>query len=573
MNILFRGSTAQRLRLASGLILFVFALTHFLNHALGVISIDAMSQFQDMRTAVNRSLPGTIILGLALVTHMTLALAKLSWRTTLKLPRWELVQILFGLAIPFLLFPHIVNTRFAHELFGVNDVYIYELILLWPGRAFNQSLLLLLVWVHGCIGLHFWLRLTKGYNKAAPYLLALAVAIPIASLAGFVAGGKEAALAIEDPDAFTAIKTFTNWPTAEIFSQLLAWGMWAKYGFYIALAGVLLFLAGRLAASARQKGVQVSYVPKPTVKGPHGATLLEISRLNGIPHLSVCGGRARCSTCRVEVVEGADHIPPPMGAEAETLRSIGAAPGVRLACQLRPHSPIAVNLLLRAESAAAGHGVGAGVERNLAVLFLDIRGFTSMSEKKLPYDVVFVLNRMFGAAGQAIRNNGGWIDKYMGDGLMAVFGRESGTAAGCRQALLAAREIDLALDKVNEELGSEIAMPLRIGIGIHVGPLVLGHIGYADTASMTVIGRTVNAASRFEAATKEMKCQLIFSMEAARHAGLDVKGYRTESIAVRGLSEPVEVMALKLARDLDPDGFAAADAASRPMRGRRARAV
>lgn len=556
MNILFRGSTTQRLRLVSGLILFAFALTHFLNHAVGMVSIDAMTEYQQMRTAITRSLPGTIILGLALVTHMTLALAKLSWRTTLKLPRWELLQILFGLAIPFLLFPHIVNTRFAHELLGVNDVYIYELTLLWPGRAWTQSVLLLIVWIHGCIGLHFWLRLTRGYDRAAPYLLALAVLIPTLALAGFMTAGREAAAAVKDPDTFNAIKSFTNWPDGDGFMQLLTWGTWAKYGFYAVVAGALLFLAGRMVAKARLGGVEISYVPKPKVKGPPGATLLEISRLNGIPHVSVCGGRARCSTCRVEVVEGSDDIPPPSGAEAETLRSIGAAPGIRLACQLRPQQPIAVNLLLRAHTPSAGLGVGAGVERSLAVLFLDIRGFTSMSEKKLPYDVVFVLNRMFGAAGQAIRENGGWIDKYMGDGLMAVFGRESGTAEGCREALLAARAIDLALDKVNEELGSEIAAPLKIGMGIHVGPLVLGHIGYADTAAMTVIGRTVNAASRFESATKELKCQLVVSMEAAQHAGLKMKGFRTESITVRGLSEPVEVLALKRARDLEAAAIA-----------------
>ncbi|MEC9368206.1 MAG: adenylate/guanylate cyclase domain-containing protein, partial [Pseudomonadota bacterium] len=430
--------------------------------------------------------------------------------------------------------------------------YIYELILLWPGRAWYQSILLLIVWIHGCIGLHFWLRLTPWYRRAAPVLLALAVLIPAAAIAGFTVSAREAAAAVEDPDTLNAIKSFTNWPDAEEFTRLIAWSDYAKYGFYGILAAVLCVLAVRLAMAAGRGGIPITYVPRPTVKGMPGATLLEISRMNGIPHLSVCGGRARCSTCRVELVSGGKDIPPPTGAEAETLRSIGAAPGVRLACQLRPEKPIAVNLLLRADRShgSAGGGVGSGVERNLAVLFMDIRGFTSMSEKKLPYDVVYVLNRMFGAAGKAIRDEDGWIDKYMGDGLMAVFGRDSGAADGCRQALRAAAAIDVAIDEVNRELGSEIPSPLRIGMGLHVGPLVLGHIGYADSAAMTVIGRTVNAASRFEAATKELKCQFVVSAEAARMAGLGTKGLRSESIAVRGLSEPVNVFPFERARDV-----------------------
>ncbi|RMF01077.1 MAG: hypothetical protein D6773_10570, partial [Alphaproteobacteria bacterium] len=135
MHILLRGTTTQRLRLASGLILFAFALTHFLNHALGLVSIDAMHGFQEVRLAVTRSLAGGIILGLALIIHVGLALGKLGRRTTFRIPPWELTQIFLGLAIPFFLAPHIANTRLASTLFGVNDIYFYELLRLWPGKA------------------------------------------------------------------------------------------------------------------------------------------------------------------------------------------------------------------------------------------------------------------------------------------------------------------------------------------------------------------------------------------------------------------------------------------------------
>ena len=168
MHILWRGDILQRLRLLSGLILFAFVLTHFLNHALGLFSLDWMQDVQQWRWAVTRSWPGTIILLSALVTHIGLALYKLAGRATLKLPRWEAVQVGLGLAIPFLLFPHIVNTRISHVFFGVNDLYVYELARLWPASALTQSLLLVIVWVHACIGIHFWLRLYAPYRRAVP---------------------------------------------------------------------------------------------------------------------------------------------------------------------------------------------------------------------------------------------------------------------------------------------------------------------------------------------------------------------------------------------------------------------
>src|SRR4051812_32078458 len=151
MNILWRGDIRQRLRLVSGLILFSFALTHFLNHALGLFSVDWMQEVQQWRWVVTRSWPGTIVLLGALITHISLALYKLAGRATLRLPRWEMIQLLLGLTIPFLLFPHIVNTRIAHVYFGVNDIYVYELARLWPASAITQSLLLVIVWVHACI--------------------------------------------------------------------------------------------------------------------------------------------------------------------------------------------------------------------------------------------------------------------------------------------------------------------------------------------------------------------------------------------------------------------------------------
>jgi adenylate cyclase len=237
-----------------------------------------------------------------------------------------------------------------------------------------------------------------------------------------------------------------------------------------------------------------------------------------------------------------------------TLASINAPPHVRLACQIRPRHAIAVTRLVASPMRTAGKAATApddqGSERSLAVLFLDTRDFTSIAEARLPYDVVFILNRLFAEVGEAIAGHGGRIDKYLGDGLMAVFGTEAGAAAGCREALGAARDIDIALDRLNAEIAAELGRPLRIGMGLDVGPLVIGHVGHADTAMRTVIGTTVNAASRLEALTKEKDCQLIAALDVFDLAGVRADAFRREDVAIRGLSAPRPAVLVKRASDL-----------------------
>ena len=478
MHILWRGDILQRLRLVSGLILFTFATTHFLNHALGLFSVDWMQSVQQWRWTVTRSWPGTVILLSALLTHVGLALYKLAGRATLRLPRWELTQLLLGLSIPFLLFPHIVNTRIAHVFFGVNDIYVYELARLWPASAITQSLLLVIVWVHGCIGIHFWLRLYAPYRRAMPLLLAAAIVLPLAALGGFIVAGSGVASAIQVPRVFDTLKDVTRWPTEQAGATLAWLRTLTRIEFGGLLGVVVACIAWAYVARLMGPKVTIIYTGGPTVKVPAGPTLLEISRMYKVPHASICGGRARCSTCRVRVDKGASTLPPATFPESVTLGSIGAPPNVRLACQIRPTDTLVVTRLLKAatagpEAAELEEADSAGVEKQLAVMFVDLRDFTRFSEKRLPFDVVFVLNEFFAVIGSAIAEHGGWIDKFLGDGLLAVFGQHSGIEVGCRQALRTARAIDLALDHINAKLAVEIGRPLQVGIGIDAGPLLL----------------------------------------------------------------------------------------------------
>ncbi len=348
MHIYLRGSLQQKLRLISGLVLFAFAAAHFLNHALGLVSLELMHDVQRIRTSVTRSDIGTVILVSALVTHIALALYKLARRETWRMPRWEAVQILLGLAIPFLLFPHIVNTRIAHEFFNVETIYLYELKRLWPDSNISQSVLLLLVWTHGCLGLHYWLRLSDGYRRVAPALLVMAIAIPVLALAGFAVSGRMTGDIMSDPGAFAALKARSNWPNADD-SAALAWLRTAVRVVFLALiaAAIGLSLFRRLSRVAMRGKVRVSYADAPTVSAAKGKTLLEISRSAGIQHASVCGGRGRCSTCRVRVEKGLAGLPPPVGAEAITLKSIEAPENIRLACQIRPSGDLTVAIVSR----------------------------------------------------------------------------------------------------------------------------------------------------------------------------------------------------------------------------------
>lgn len=567
MHILFRGDLAQRLRITSGLILFTFAATHFLNTAVGLVHLETMHEVQAWRQLVTRSTLGSIVLGLALLTHISLALYKLANRATLRLPPWELLQILLGLLIPFLLFPHIVNTRVAHSFFGVEDNYLYELARLWPDNALLQSTLLLLVWLHGCIGLHFWLRLYGPYRAFTPVLLFLAIAVPLAALGGFMVSGRTVAQSLENPQMLARVKELTNWPNAADGALLAQYRFLARVGFAGILLLVALIIVWRTWAASRRPKMAIRYTGGPTVQVPQGPTLLEISRMHNIPHASVCGGRARCSTCRVRVDEGSGSLTPPGYPEAITLASIAAPENVRLACQVRPQSGITVTRLLRPASVGPQAAEiqeldSAGVEKPLAVMFLDLRDFTQLSQSRLAYDVVFILNEFFAAAGSAIHTHGGWIDKFLGDGLLAIFGQQHGVEAGCRHALRAARAIDLALDHVNAKLALEIGRPLRVGMGIHAGPLLLGRIGYGEAVDMTVVGNAVNVASRLEKVAKEQGYQIVMSADVATYANCLHDVGPILIVKVRGVDEPMNLIGIGRGRDLPASILVAADGES-----------
>jgi adenylate cyclase len=217
-----------------------------------------------------------------------------------------------------------------------------------------------------------------------------------------------------------------------------------------------------------------------------------------------------------------------------------------LACQLRPLNNLSVTPLLPA-GAQASDGFAqpsylAGQERTIAVMFADIRSFTGIAEHKLPYDLVFLLNSYFEAVGEAITTAGGMVDKFVGDGVMALFGVDSGPQEGCRQAIAAAKAMVEQVEALSQALSEELTAALRIGIGIHCGPAVVGRMGYGTSIHLTAIGDTVNVASRLQDLTKEYTCQLVISEEVAKQSGLYVGDFPRHELTVRNRREALAIL-------------------------------
>jgi adenylate cyclase len=554
-----RGVTPRRLRLYSGLVLFAFIATHFLNHALGLVSLQAMEAGLAVFKAVWVSWPGLTLLYGSVAVHVGLVLVALYLRRSLRLRPWEWLQALLGIAVVPLAVYHVVGTRLAESLYGVDASYVYVLLAHWyfdPGQVLQQLALIAVVWLHGCLGLHYYFRLRSWYPAVQTYAFAAAILLPVLAVLGYVQGGRDVLELAGSESWLAAALAEIGVPPADAVGHLVALGDGIKAGLGGAL---LLVVAGRFARPVweRRHGVfTVSYPGDREVRAPFGPTLLEISRMNGIPHASVCGGRGRCSTCRVRVQAGFEELDPPREEEARVLERIGAGEHIRLACQLRPRADLTVTPLLPPTASARDGQYRPrylqGEEREIAILFADIRGFTAFSERKLPYDVVFILNRYFREMGEAIEDAGGRLDKFIGDGVMALFGMQDGAAQGCRQALAAARGMGERLDLLNRSLADELPDPLRIGIGIHVGPAIVGELGYSHAIGVTAIGDAVNTASRLEAATKEYDCQLVVSEDVLRHAGLAPEDGELHEMSVRGRRQKLRIRSFATAREL-PD--------------------
>jgi adenylate cyclase len=531
----FNRAVERSMRLWAGLILMVFVTSHLLNHAIGLFGVATMTEVQVWRLAVWHSLPGTVLLMGAVLLHIGLTLKRTLSRRTWRMPKMEALQLAFGIIIPFMLTQHIVGTRVLQLLSGTDDAYVNLLRYLWPDNALWQTVTLLVVWTHGVIGLYFAFHQRRWFKRMSLGLLMAAVLVPILSLAGFVASGREA-------QKFDA--PLENWTAAQLAAYLnaMGWSRWVLAGF---LAVIIIGVAVRFLQIKMGQNVTVRYTGHGEVHSPKGMTLLEMSRRSQVPHPSACGGRGRCASCRVLILTGAETLAPPSGLEQKMLARIRAPQRVRLACQIKPRSNMSVRILLPTDvgSLDASGSVSAlewGAREDLTILFADIRAFSALARHQLPSDLVVLLSRIIDELTQATLGHGGVVAQVQTDGIMAVFGLGKSAKTGAKAAVEAASDMLKTLALANQEFGLALPQPIRIGVGIHTGPVIVSRIGDTDRGyQMVVLGQTVDAASRLEEATKELVADCIISMDTLNAAGMSADAIEMRQLHYKNGETPI----------------------------------
>ncbi|MDE2363881.1 MAG: 2Fe-2S iron-sulfur cluster binding domain-containing protein [Hyphomicrobiales bacterium] len=466
------------LRFVTGLVLFTYLTGHLVNHALGLISLAAAEAGLDIATSFWQSPAGTLLLYGSALTHMGLALDAVYQRRTLRMPFRDLLRIALGLNLPVLLIAHAASTRLAMEAYGYNPFYADVVRDLWQqGHQGRQFAILAPGWIHGCLGLNAAFGRHKWWRDSMPILFGVFLVLPILSALGFVDMHRE--IVRFDPPMHNG--------DGLAQANIAAIAAWRDRAVDIYLALVALAFLARLVrwAIERSRGavVEVSY-PTRSVRVPRGWSVLEASRANLIAHPSACGGRARCSTCRVRVTAGLEHCAPASGDEAATLLRIAAPSDVRLACQLRPNAPVSVVPLLGARDASVA---AMAREETYAILFVDLIAREELARALLPQDLQWVLSGLYRAFDEAVRGAGGLVLHVGQEHASAVFAGARDVERASRRCLAAARALQSRVGQIGQGLDRHWRAAMHIAITAHVGPVLLDPVELSKPDSRIVV--------------------------------------------------------------------------------------
>ena len=543
--------TAHKLRLYSGLIIAVFLVMHLLNAALGLASLEFMDSVgRVLFTFWSNPLMLLLLYG-AFLVHIVMGLVALFRPRSWKMPLWNVVQIVLGLAMPYLLIRHAASTRGADVLLDIQRTYSTVVNSIWssPDSIFRQYTLVAIAWVHLCLGIHFWLRHKAWYSRWTMTLYPLSLFIPILAGLGFARAGVETWQMKPELEAKLAQLAAATEAVDPASRELLNLLRDRSIEVFFALVAFVLLIRWLRDFQFKSRGAfRIVHTNSEVVlKGNKGQSILEVLRSAGVSHAAVCGGRGRCTTCRVRVMDQNAELAKPSALEASALQRVGAGPNVRLACQLRPDCDITITPLLQPDIAPADAHLPAGVighEQQVACMFVDMRGSTSLGEKKLPYDVVFILNHFFIQLAEALRATSGHYANFTGDGVMGLYGLDSDIETACRDALRGAVEIQRRMDKLNHWLIGELDEPLQVGIGIHCGLAIVGTMGPPDAPATSAIGDTINIAARLEALTKQYTTNVIVSETVLINADMEYGHLPKHSADVHGRGETVDILCI-----------------------------
>ncbi len=326
----------SKLRIASGLMLFAFVLGHLLTLAFGMLSIEAMDAASDVFMGAWANPIGGPLLMLSFIVHGLLGIWTLFWRNTLLMNWQDGAQALLGLAIVPMLLPHIMGVVVGPQMTGEHANFKWVFAVYWifaPQLGIQQVLALIVIWIHGCYGLFLWMQVQNWWGRFGSFTYPLVVIVPVASLLGFVEGGKILLANADNQEYMAPVRqTAAAYDQVgallwQIHDQILLW-----YG-----ALILVVLAARaIRVRRRLAKVSVTYVDGPTIERKAGLSLLEIGQTRDVAHAALCGGRGRCGSCAVRVLEGTETLSDIGSQEGQTLARRSAEPDVRLACQAMP---------------------------------------------------------------------------------------------------------------------------------------------------------------------------------------------------------------------------------------------
>ena len=532
----------NRLRSITALIMFTFVFIHLGNHSLGIVSIEAMESVRLLTTEIIHSTIGMIVLGTSLLIHFFIAMRALYHTPFLNLPRWQQLQLVSGIIMILLLISHAVPVGTYH-LYGFDTSYPLILQNIWSDNyiVLKQICLVIIAWLHICLGLHYWLKTTNWYYRHLFWLYAFAILWPTLAIIGFIQSGFESF----DYDV-------ANTHDTEISALITV----TKNTLFTTVIGIsLLMLALKW---IRKRGITINrctlLIADQAITSTKGQTILDALRFADVAHASVCGGRARCTTCRVRINRGEANLQPVGELEAQALTRIKAPPGVRLACQANLNGDVDITALLPADAGmklARPMGGISGEERDIVVMFVDLRESTKLAEQKMPYDVLFLLNQFFSQMSLALASTNGHYAQFAGDGLMALYGLNTDSKTACRQALDGMLEMLKRLDKLNSQLSHDLEQPFKIGIGLHFGDAIVGTMGPPSSPNFSAIGDTINTAARLESQTKSLTCLALISKSFLLKCGVEDGHLPYHSIKIRGRDHPMDVVTINSMTELE----------------------
>ena len=295
--------------------------------------------------------------------------------------------------------------------------------------------------------------------------------------------------------------------------------------------------------------MQIEFVGERAIAINKDQTILEASLEAGIPHFHACGGKGKCTTCRILVLEGAENLSKPNKKEAKLRDSIKMTPSLRLACQTRIETePVKVERIIKDVSDISQYVQldnkdrrairlkSLGEEKYLVLFFLDIRNFTPFIETYLPFDVMYITRKLFDVFYEIIARYNGKIIENAGDELYAVFGLESSIREAADDAIATGNAILDELDKLNKTyLNVYFLKEFEVGIGIHSGKVIIGEFKLGGQLKTSVMGLDVNIASRIQNATKDLNNSFVASDEVIRHSSFKGDSRQSE-VNLKGLT-------------------------------------